>query len=68
LALDMADWWDATAENFFGSVSKAKLVEAVREVKGDSTAAALDGMKKAGAVTAAVAALEGTRWLPTLLR
>ncbi|MCE7949617.1 MAG: ParB/RepB/Spo0J family partition protein [Xanthomonadales bacterium PRO7] len=68
LGLDMADWWEATAENFFGSVSKAKLAEAVREVKGDSTAAALDGMKKAGAVTAAAAALEGTRWLPTLLR
>lgn len=68
LGLDMADWWEATAENFCGSVSKAKLVEAVREVKGDSTAAALDGMKKAGAVTAAAAALEGTRWLPSLLR
>jgi ParB family chromosome partitioning protein len=68
IGLDMADWRQATAENFFGSVSKGKLVEAVRETKGNEAAARLEKMKKADAVAAASAAIEGTRWLPTLLR
>jgi len=68
LGLDMADWWQVTAENFCGAVSKAKLLEAVREAKGDEVAARLEKMKKADAVVAAAAALDGTRWLPSLLR
>ncbi|MBR0347528.1 MAG: ParB/RepB/Spo0J family partition protein [Rudaea sp.] len=68
LTLDMADWWQPTAENLFDSLSKAKLIEAVREGKGGQAASLLEEMKKAGAVAAAAAALAGTRWLPSLLR
>jgi hypothetical protein len=49
-------------------VSKAQLVAAVEEASGKEAAEPLKMMKKAGAVTAAAAALEGTRWLPSLLR
>jgi len=68
LSLDMADWWQATSENYFGSVSKAKLIEAVRETKGDEASARLEKLKKGDAVVAAATALDGTRWLPSLLR
>jgi ParB family chromosome partitioning protein len=68
LNLDMADWWQATADTYCNAVSKAKLVEAVKQAKGKDAAAPLEIMKKTGAVTAAAIALEGTRWLPTLLR
>jgi ParB family chromosome partitioning protein len=68
LGLDMADWWQATSENYFGSVSKAKLIEAVRDTKGDEESARLEKMKKGDAVAAAATALDGTRWLPSLLR
>jgi len=68
LGLDMADWWQPTAENFCSGVARAKLLEAVREAKGSEVAECLESMKKAGAVAAAAAALDGTRWLPSLLR
>jgi len=68
LGLDMVDWWQPTAENFCSGVAKAKLLEAVREAKGSEVAARLENMKKADAVVAAAAALDGTRWLPSLLR
>jgi ParB family chromosome partitioning protein len=68
LGFDMADWWVATSESYCASVSKAQLVAAVEEASGKEAAEPLKMMKKAGAVTAASAALEGTRWLPSLLR
>jgi ParB family chromosome partitioning protein len=68
LGFDMADWWVATSESYCASVSKAQLVAAVEEASGKEAAEPLKMMKKAGAVTAAAAALEGTRWLPSLLR
>lgn len=68
LGLDMADWWQATPESYFAAVSKAKLIEAVNEAKGTECATRLEKMKKGDAVAAAAAALDGTRWLPSLLR
>jgi ParB family transcriptional regulator, chromosome partitioning protein len=68
LHFDMADWWLATQENYFGAVSKVRLIEAVRETKGDEVAARLEKMKKGDAVAAASNALDGTRWLPSILR
>lgn len=68
LGLDMADWWQPTVENFCGGVPKAKLIEAVSEAKGRDAGECLAMMKKAGAIAAAAEALDGTRWLPSLLR
>lgn len=68
LGIDMADWWSPTPENFLNHVSKAKMIEAVTEACGAEAARPIDAMKKADAVAAAAALLEGKRWLPSTLR
>lgn len=66
--LDMAQAWTPTAENFIGRVTKARIVEAVREARGDAAAERLTGMKKPDMVAAAELQLAGTGWLPDPLR
>ncbi|QXQ06894.1 ParB/RepB/Spo0J family partition protein [Sphingosinicellaceae bacterium] len=66
--LDMAQAWTPTAENFIGRVTKARIVEAVREANGDAAAGRLTGMKKPDMVAAAEVQLDGTGWLPEPLR
>ncbi len=66
--LDMAQAWTPTAENFIGRVTKARIVEAVREARGDAAADRLTGMKKPDMVAAADVQLAGTGWLPEPLR
>ncbi len=66
--LDMAQAWTPTAENFIGRVTKARIVEAVREARGDAAADRLTGMKKPDMVAAAEVQLAGTGWLPEPLR
>jgi ParB family chromosome partitioning protein len=66
--LDMTRTWTATAESYFGRVTKARIVEAVREGAGEEAARRLDGLKKADMTTAAEQALAGRPWLPSLLR
>lgn len=68
LNLDMADWWTPTPDNYLGLVPKAKMMEAVVQAKGDSAAQGMDKMKKAEAIAHAAAALDGSRWLPSVLR
>ncbi|WP_084267430.1 ParB/RepB/Spo0J family partition protein [Azohydromonas lata] len=66
--LDMADWWEPTAESCLNSVPKAKVVDAVHEAAGAEAAASLEGLKKGEAVALAQQRLQGTRWLPPVLR
>ncbi|WP_156901614.1 hypothetical protein [Azohydromonas australica] len=66
--LDMADWWEPTAESYLLSVPKAKVIDAVREGAGAEAAADLEGLKKPEAVALAQQRLQGTRWLPPVLR
>ncbi len=66
--LDMAQGWTPTAENFIGRVTKARIVEAVREARGDAAADRLTGMKKPDMVAAAEVQLASTGWLPEPLR
>ena len=66
--LDMAQAWTPTAENFIGRVTKTRIVEAVREARGDAAAERLTGMKKPDMVAAAEVQLAGTGWLPEPLR
>lgn len=68
LSLDMADYWEATAETYLGAVPKAKLAEAVAEAAGAESAASIAGMKKADAIVYAAQQLAGKRWLPVALR
>ena len=50
--LDMRTWWTATAESYFAHVSKARILEVVREAISPEVAAALGDLKK-GALAAA---------------
>ena len=66
--LDMAASWTPTAANFLGRVTKARIVQAVTEAKGDAVAARIDHLKKVEMATEAEALLAGSGWLPEPLR
>jgi ParB family transcriptional regulator, chromosome partitioning protein len=68
VGLDMADWWEPTAEGFLNHVSKAQIVRALKEAGPELTRDGMGGMKKDALVTTAVGRLRGTRWLPAPLR
>lgn len=68
VGLDMSEFWMPTSESYLNSVPKAKVIEAVREGAGAEAAAGLEGLKKGEAVALAQQRLQGTRWLPTVLR
>jgi len=69
LTLDMvAVGWTPTAEAYLSRVTKAQILEAVREAKGDDAADRIAGLKKPEMVAAAEDLLGGTGWLPEPLR
>ena len=68
LGLDMTATWTPTAANYFGRVSKERIVEAVREGVSVEAAANIAGMKKLAMAETAERRLAGTGWLPELLR
>lgn len=68
IALDMRVYWSATVESFFGKVTKAHILAAVREAKGDETAEMIAHLKKADMAAEAERLLQGTGWLPEGLR
>ncbi len=65
--LDMAEWFRPTAANYFGKISKAQIIDALREVKGGA-APAWSGMKKAALADLAEREVAGRGWLPEPLR
>jgi ParB family chromosome partitioning protein len=68
LKLDMAAWWQPTADTYLGTVPKALAIEAVAEACGKEAAASLVSLKSAAVVAEAGKKLAGTGWLPKLLR
>lgn len=66
--LDMRGWWRADAGSYFGRVSKAMILDAVREGAGGPAAHRLEGLKKSPMADAATQALAGTGWLPPMMR
>lgn len=68
VALDMTAHWRPTARTYLGRVSKAQIVEAVREGVSEEAAHRIAGMKKQAMAEAAEQLLAGTGWLPALLR
>lgn len=68
LGLDMADYFETTADNYLAAVSKPLIVAAVTEAKGAEAAAPLATMKKSEAAAAAETLLQGSRWIPALIR
>ena len=69
LSLDMvAVGWAPTVDNFFGRVTKARIVEAVREAKGEAQAELIAPLKKGEMAARAEEILVGSGWLPDPLR
>jgi ParB family transcriptional regulator, chromosome partitioning protein len=67
--LDMVEaGWRPTVDNYLGRVTKPRILEAVREAKGDQAAQLIDHLKKAEMAKEAERLLDGTGWLPEPLR
>jgi ParB family chromosome partitioning protein len=68
LNLDMAALWRPTVRSYFGRVTKAHILTAVREHNGAETAERMAGMKKEPMAAYAEGLLAPSGWLPDLLR
>lgn len=68
LALDMTASWTPTAASYFGRVSKARILDAVREAVSEDAAMRIAAMKKQPMADAAEQLLAATGWLPVMLR
>lgn len=69
VGLDMAEaGWTPTVDNYLGRVTKPRIIEAVREAKGDATAILIEHLKKGDMAREAERLLKGTGWLPEPLR
>lgn len=69
VGLDMVDaGWRPTVENYLGQVTKPRILEAVREAKGEQAAQLIDHLKKGDMAREAERLLDGTGWLPEPLR
>jgi len=69
VSLDMvAAGWTPTVDNYLGRVTKARILEAVREARGEDAAKRISHLKKGDMATEAERLLDGTGWLPEPLR
>jgi ParB family chromosome partitioning protein len=69
VSLDMAAaGWQPTVESYLGRVTKGRIVDAVREAKGEEAAQRIAHLKKAEMATAAEELLAGTGWVAEPLR
>jgi ParB family transcriptional regulator, chromosome partitioning protein len=69
VGLDMVEaGWRPTVDNYLGRVTKPRILEAVREARGDQAAQLIDHLKKAEMAKEAERLLDGTGWLPEPLR
>lgn len=69
LSLDMIEaGWTPTAESYFGKVTKARILDAVTQARGDEAAQNIASLKKDAMATRAESLIGGTDWLPEPLR
>jgi ParB family transcriptional regulator, chromosome partitioning protein len=68
LGLDMTAYWRPTVTSYFGQVTKAHILDAVREAVSDDAARRIEGAKKPAMADAAEGLLSETTWLPAMLR
>jgi ParB family chromosome partitioning protein len=67
--LDMAEaGWRPTVATYLSRVTKARILEAVREAKGEHSAQLIEDLKKADMAREAERLLDATGWLPEPLR
>jgi ParB family chromosome partitioning protein len=67
VSLDMTGW-GPTVRTYLGRITKAHILEAVREAVSDETAGRMAQMKKQDMAEAAEQLLAATGWLPALMR
>jgi ParB family chromosome partitioning protein len=68
VGLDMVDYWAPTVDLYLGRVTKARIIEAVRDGVSERDADSIADLKKADMASHAERLLAGKRWLPSLLR
>jgi ParB family transcriptional regulator, chromosome partitioning protein len=68
LGLDMAQWWQPTAQSYFRHVPKASILETVGEAVTPEAADNLAKLRKDALAAEAEQRLAGTGWLPPILR
>lgn len=69
VGLDMAEaGWTPTSDNYLGRVTKGRILEAVREAKGEQAAQLIDHLKKGDMAKEAERLLADTGWVPEPLR
>jgi ParB family chromosome partitioning protein len=60
--------WRPTVDNYLGRVAKPRILDAVREARGEHAAQLIDHLKKADMAKEAERLLDGSGWLPEPLR
>ncbi|WP_082675486.1 ParB/RepB/Spo0J family partition protein [Aureimonas ureilytica] len=68
VTLDMTAHWTPTVQSYLGRVTKAHILNAVREGVGDEAAERIAGLKKTEMAQVAEQLLAGTGWLPSVQR
>src|SRR5216683_2517071 len=69
VGLDMVQaGWRPTVDNYLGRVTKPRILEAVREAKGEPSAQLIVHLKKADMAKEAERLLDGSGWLPEPMR
>ena len=69
IGLDIAAaGWSPTVDNYLGRVTKARILQAVREARGEQAAQLMDHLKKGEMAEKAQDLLAGSGWLPEPLR
>lgn len=64
----VSNGWKPTVDNYLGRVTKPRILEAVREARGEEMVGLIDHLKKGDMAKEAERLLDGTGWLPEPLR
>jgi ParB family chromosome partitioning protein len=56
--------WPPAVNNYLGHLPERRILEAVREAKGEQSAQLIDHLKKAEMATETERLLDGSGWLP----
>ena len=67
VGLDMAAWWQPTADGYFNHVSKAVILDAVQQFA-PSHVTRLSKLKKTDIASEAERLADGTGWMPTVFK
>jgi ParB family chromosome partitioning protein len=69
VGLDMVTaGWRPTVDNYLGRITKPRILEAVREARGEQSVQLIDHLKKGDMAREAERLLDGTNWLHEPLR